>query len=426
MITEFEAIEVKAWEMNPRKRHDKGAHAQLMESMRNVGWFGSVVGRPHPEGGVELVFGERRLRAAQALGLRMLVDVRAGLTDKEAIELAVIENRDREDLDVIEEAGGYAAMISAGWTIGEIAARSGRSADAIYLFLDFLGLEEPIQEALRAGEISQRTAKALGKIEEDADRAEALRRVLEPRIQDHPLTQSQALPLIAEEYLEPQKRRDAWRREVSRLEIEGEEGVRPIDFSELSRYTAPGSSWVGLSERPATYELAVHARLAAPEDVPTWGALASKHGAERVAIPDARGKARLVVDKDPLIAAEIAAAEIPGGGGAAKCVFPMPGRIDRHEQSVAAKHKAAHPDPEEEDAEPEIPEEIFAVWDEDGELEWGLKRQTKDELRYVLEGADAERADNAEAHLAFVRKMLAALATPAELMAYMDAAGGEA
>ena len=106
MITTLNPNALIAWEMNPRKRIDTKSLQPLIDSMRSVGWCGAIMVRPVEEDRYQVLAGERRWRAACAVGLEGIACEVREMTDKEAIELAVIENRDREDLDIIEEAGG--------------------------------------------------------------------------------------------------------------------------------------------------------------------------------------------------------------------------------------------------------------------------------------------------------------------------------
>lgn len=329
MIQTIPTQQICAWEMNPRKRIENKALQPLIDSIRAVGWFGTILVRPLEDGRHQVIAGERRWRASMVVGLEAIeCDVRE-MDDKAAIELAVIENRDREDLDVIEEAGAYKAMVGLGWTVKEIAARSGKSERSIYLMLELCDLADDVQDALRDRLISMNVATVLGRIEDDGLRSEALERITMPRVQDHPLSEKQALPLIQREYLEPQKRQAAWEKREKALRKEYGKDVEIISVQEAGKITGFSSGYVPCDSRPDSWELAVHARGREPEEIPTWGELAEKHGARRVAVPDADGDAVFYVESEPLITACLVAGEKDPEG----CIFPLKG-AGRHEQSL--------------------------------------------------------------------------------------------
>lgn len=331
MITNIPTKEIVPWVMNPRKRIDAKSLQPLVDSMRSVGWFGAIMVRPVEAGGYQVLAGERRWRAAGVVGLEEIAcEVRA-MSDKEAIELAVIENRDREDLDVIEEAGGYRAMVDLGWSVAEICSRSGRSEGFIYSKLQLLDLDEAVQEALRDELIAEQTALALGRVEDEAARADALQRIVKPRVQDHPLTVRQALELIQEEYLRPQKRQKAWEKRCQELRKAHGAELEILSMAEAGKVTRPGSEYVRCDVRVPYYLLAAHVRDDEEFEAPKWGELAEKHGARKVAAPDADGNAVFYVLSEPLVTAE----KVAGEADPKTCIFPLTGTMQRHEQSVA-------------------------------------------------------------------------------------------
>jgi len=329
MILTLSTSEIVAWEMNPRKRIDDKALQPLIDSIRAVGWFGTIMVRPLEGGLHQVLAGERRWRAAKAVGLETLeCDVRE-MDDKAAIELAVVENRDREDLDIIEEAGAYKAMVNLGWTVKEIASRSGKSERSIYLMLELCELDDGLQEALRDRQISMNTATVLGRIEDEAARSEALVRIVKPRVQDHPLSEKQALPLIQREYLDPQKRQAAWAKKEKWLRKEYGKDVEIFSVADAGKVTGFSSGYECCEDRPGSWELAVHMRGKPDEEIPTWGELAEKHGARRVVVPDGEGNPVFYVEREPLETAVLVAGE----EDPENCIFPLKG-AGRHEQSL--------------------------------------------------------------------------------------------
>ncbi len=120
-----------------------------------------IVVRP-VEGGYELVAGERRLRAAVAAGLARVPAVVRREGDAESATLGLIENLQRQDLNVIEEAEGYRrAMQEFGWTQAEVAKRVGKSQPAVANKLRLLQLGEEIRSLAESGALGERHLRAL-------------------------------------------------------------------------------------------------------------------------------------------------------------------------------------------------------------------------------------------------------------------------
>jgi ParB family chromosome partitioning protein len=427
MITPLHPATLSAWEMNPRNRIDAKSLQPLIDSMRSVGWFGAIMVRPvaGEAGRYQVLAGERRWRAAGAVGLEQIMCEVREMSDRDAIELAVIENRDREDLDVIEEAGGYQAMVGLGWSVKEIATRSGRAERSIYLLLDLCGLPEAVQEALRDKHISMNVAVQLGKITDEALRAEALQRIAKPRMQDHPLSEKQAMPLIQREYLEPQKRQVAWEKKMKSLLKEFGASVEIKSVAEAGEITGCYSGYEACHERPAAYELAVHAREMDAEMIPTWGDLAEKHGARKVVVPDGEGEPVFYVERDPLVTAE----QVLGEADPEACIFPLQGS-GRHAQSVAAEKSFEElaAEKRQDAAEQQARQEVLVRALHDGllapklTLRWGVERRqesfaemarllVRDELLDGLEaipealGVDVEALGDGDAQVGMERWM---------------------
>lgn len=145
----------------PRRRFDAAALAELVESVRARGVLQPLWVRPVADG-YELIAGERRLRAAVEAGL-VEVPVRVmAVDDRGAMELALIENLQREDLDPLEEAEGYRQLVEQhGLTQDEIAQRVGRARATIANALRLLTLPTPVRELIEKRELSAGHAKAL-------------------------------------------------------------------------------------------------------------------------------------------------------------------------------------------------------------------------------------------------------------------------
>ena len=146
----------------PRKTFDEAALEELAESIRQHGILQPLLVRPLASGGYQLVAGERRWRAARLAKLTEVPVVVKELSDSEAMELAIIENLQREDLNPIEEAEGLQALAEkCGYTQEEISASVGKSRPAIANALRLLRLPEEVREMTKSGDISAGHARAL-------------------------------------------------------------------------------------------------------------------------------------------------------------------------------------------------------------------------------------------------------------------------
>jgi ParB family chromosome partitioning protein len=138
----------------PRKRFDDEALAELTDSIRASGVIQPIVIRRAGEG-YELIAGERRLRAAKQAGLTRIPAVIREVTNAESLELALVENLLREDLNPIEAAEGYRQLLGDfGWTQEQLGQRIGKDRSSIANALRLLRLPSPIQDDLRDGRLT--------------------------------------------------------------------------------------------------------------------------------------------------------------------------------------------------------------------------------------------------------------------------------
>ncbi len=155
-------MEIEPNHNQPRKIFDEKALAELADSISQHGILQPLVVRPLSNGSYQLVAGERRWRAARIAGLSEVPVIIKELTDEEVIEIAMIENLQREDLNPLEEALGYAYMMQElKITQEQVAEKVGKSRPAVANALRLLKLPEEIQEKVKDNLISAGHARAL-------------------------------------------------------------------------------------------------------------------------------------------------------------------------------------------------------------------------------------------------------------------------
>lgn len=174
--SEFEVVErvrgirkvaidlIKANPKNPRRLFKEEDLEELAGSIRQHGMIQPVVVRPAPNGGngYELIAGERRWRAAQKAGQHEIPVIIQDVTDREAMEIAIIENVQRQDLNPLEEAMGYDQLIQEfEYTQNDLAAVIGKSRSHVANTLRLLKLPEPVKQYLNDGALTAGHARAL-------------------------------------------------------------------------------------------------------------------------------------------------------------------------------------------------------------------------------------------------------------------------
>ena len=148
--------------LQPRKRFDAEALAALAASITEHGVIQPIVVTETLDG-YQLVAGERRLRAAQAAGLDRIPAVVRQLADREQLEVALVENLQREDLDPLETADAYRQLIEEfGFSQDDLAARVGRARSTVANTLRLLDLAPGVQAAVADGRLTEGHGRALG------------------------------------------------------------------------------------------------------------------------------------------------------------------------------------------------------------------------------------------------------------------------
>lgn len=159
----------------PRKDFDEDALSELAESIAEHGLIQPIVVKPETNGRYSIIAGERRWRACRMAGLYEVPVVIKDANPQELMELALIENLQREDLNAVEEALGYRSLIDAfALTQEEVAKRVGKSRAAVTNALRLLNLTEEELQALRVGAISAGHARALLSVEDEETRKQML------------------------------------------------------------------------------------------------------------------------------------------------------------------------------------------------------------------------------------------------------------
>jgi ParB family transcriptional regulator, chromosome partitioning protein len=164
---EIPIARVRANPYQPRKRIDDEALRGLADSIAEHGVIQPIVVTETLDG-YRLVAGERRLRAAQLAGLERIPAVVRQLADPEQLELALVENLQRADLDAIEEAHAYRQLIEEfGFTQESVATRVGRARSTVANTLRLLELDASVQAAIADGRLSEGHGRALVGLEPD-------------------------------------------------------------------------------------------------------------------------------------------------------------------------------------------------------------------------------------------------------------------
>ncbi len=158
----------------PRTTFDAAALEELRASIAAFGVLVPVIVRERGDG-FELIAGERRLRASQAAGLQTIPAIVRPSDDRESLEVAIVENLQRENLDALEEAMGFAHLMEAyDFTQEQVAERVGKSRPAIANTLRLLSLPDSIKQFVREGKLTAGHGRAL--LAMPAERRESMAR----------------------------------------------------------------------------------------------------------------------------------------------------------------------------------------------------------------------------------------------------------
>ncbi|MGH2348773.1 MAG: ParB/RepB/Spo0J family partition protein [bacterium] len=174
---EVPVARLRANPFQPRQTIHPAELEALVDSIRRHGVLQPIMVRPVADG-YEVVAGERRWKAAQAAGLDAVPAVIRSMTDREALELALVENLQREDLNPVERSRAYQKLTGEfGLTQEQVAERVGKSQPSVANALRLLGLPPQVLTSLEAGRITEGHAKAILGLPDEAARTRLWERV---------------------------------------------------------------------------------------------------------------------------------------------------------------------------------------------------------------------------------------------------------
>jgi len=161
-LTTLPVGQLASGKYQPRTQFDEGTLTELAESIEKNGIMQPIIVRAVTAGRYEIVAGERRWRAAKIAGLQSVPVIVRDITDKQALELALVENIQRQDLSPLEESAGYQRLIEEfEYTQEELASVVGKSRSHIANLLRLLGLPDEVKTMLDKGDLTMGHARAL-------------------------------------------------------------------------------------------------------------------------------------------------------------------------------------------------------------------------------------------------------------------------
>jgi ParB/RepB/Spo0J family partition protein len=329
VLKEIALDDMEPWDGQPRKNFPEAKHKEMVKSIREFGVIQPLVVRlvpgapargPMPkelEGKPrhQIIAGERRWRGAKGADKKTVLCVLRNLTDRQALELALVENLDRHDLDVFEEADGYHALIGLGYTVIELGERFGKSREYIYARLDLRALGEEERSAVRDGGLVVAVARELAKVPPQ-ERKQALDEVLHPKYLPGPMPFSQAVSHLKTNFVQPAKAAEKW--EKGRKDLEKQfPNAEVMNYSEGLALLQHGSGWVRVSEKPKSWEVVERLRKDVSE-IPCWGDLGERYGAKVRIVPGDEDEVIRMVERKVIIEGDIVNSK------AGDCVFVKP------------------------------------------------------------------------------------------------------
>lgn len=178
-IIEINLDELRPNPYQPRKIFKDEALTELSESIKEHGVFQPIIAKKSIKG-YEIIAGERRVRASKLAGLKTIPAIIRAFTDEQMMEIGLLENLQRENLNVIEEAAAYKSMIDKlHLTQEELAKKVGKSRSHITNILGLLRLPNEIQKLLEENKLSMGHARVLSKLEDEAQIKDLAQKIVE-------------------------------------------------------------------------------------------------------------------------------------------------------------------------------------------------------------------------------------------------------
>ena len=210
VVSMLKMTEIEPNKNQPRSLFDEAALTELADSIREHGVLQPLVVRPLESGGYQIVAGERRWRASRMAGLSEVPVVIRELDDLQTLEIAIIENLQREDLNVIELARGYKALMdNFNMTQEQVADRVGKSRPVVANTIRLLNLPDKVLDFVRDNKLSQGHAKALLAFEDENLLLEVAGKAVSGGVLvrdiERMARQSKELPKIKEAATKPEK-----------------------------------------------------------------------------------------------------------------------------------------------------------------------------------------------------------------------------
>lgn len=216
--TKLKLLEIEPNRGQPRQQFDEQALSQLADSIQKHGVIQPLLVRPLPDGGYQLVAGERRWRASRMAGLTEVPVVIREMTDADAMAITLVENLQREDLNPMEEATGLQMLMDSLQITQEAAAEAvGKSRPAIANTLRLLRLCPAVQALVQSGALSAGHARALLGFADETEQAEAAQLVVDKGLT---VRQTEALARAAAKAEQVPQKKTATRRDPYFDEVE--------------------------------------------------------------------------------------------------------------------------------------------------------------------------------------------------------------
>ncbi len=171
-------VEIRMNPYQPRQHFDEGKIEELAQSIREHGVFTPILVRQSKHG-YELIAGERRVRASKSAGRETIPAIIMSFNDDEMLEISLIENIQREDLNIIEEATAYSKMIQRfGYTQEDLSKRVGKSREHIANTLRLLRLPQVVQQMVSDGKLQMGHVRPLITLNDDKEIIEAAKKAV--------------------------------------------------------------------------------------------------------------------------------------------------------------------------------------------------------------------------------------------------------